>query len=84
MKRKRRTPEAPSATPSPTLGDATPSLAASPGPPLYTARQVATHLNVSRTTVRRLTLNGVLPHVRIGGQIRYDILVVRAAIDCKR
>lgn len=50
-------------------------------PTLYSLRDVAKFLNVSRSTVRRLVDTGQIPSMRVGGQLRFDILAVRAAIN---
>ncbi len=49
-------------------------------PPLYTLREVARHLGVSRSTLQRMTQAGLIPHMRVGRQLRFDILAVRAAL----
>ena len=41
--------------------------------PLATPNQLARKLNISRVTVRRLVRRGKLPHVRVGGQVRFDL-----------
>jgi excisionase family DNA binding protein len=50
-------------------------------PTLYSLREVARYLNVSRSTVRRLVETAQIPSMRVGGQLRFDILAVRAAIE---
>lgn len=44
-------------------------------PKMYrnTVQDVAEAYNLSKNTVRRLTAEGVLPHVRIGRQVRYNL-----------
>ena len=75
---------APPAAPAPV-----PAAPATPGtlaglPPLYTLREVARNLNVSRSTIWRMTKAGAVPYMRVGKQIRFDLLAVRAAIDRHR
>jgi excisionase family DNA binding protein len=53
-------------------------------PPLYTLREVARNLNVSRSTLWRMVKAGLVPHSRVGKQIRFDILAVRAMLDRHR
>ena len=47
-------------------------------------REVARHLGVSKSTLWRLTQAGQIPYVRVGKQLRYDMLAVRAALDRHR
>lgn len=53
-------------------------------PVLYTLREVAQNLSVSRSTIRRLVAAGQIPVIRVGGQLRFDILAVRAAVERAR
>ena len=46
--------------------------------PLWTAKEVAAYLNVSRQTVYNCTLDGRLPGLRVGGLWRYEPAAVRA------
>lgn len=46
---------------------------------LITAEQLGELLNVGAEQVRKLTREGVLPHHRIGGAIRYDFDEVKRA-----
>jgi excisionase family DNA binding protein len=48
------------------------------------ARQLASFFSISPATVRRLVGQGDLPHMRIGGQIRFDLGEVAKAITKKR
>lgn len=48
--------------------------------PLYTVRQLAQHLQVNRQTIRRMVQLGQIPYVRVGRQIRFDILAVRGRL----
>lgn len=49
--------------------------------PLYTVRQLASHLQVNRQTIRRMVSMGQIPFVRVGRQIRFDLLAVRSRLD---
>ena len=49
--------------------------------PMLTAQAVAEILAVSQHRVYELTRRGVLPHTRIGRQVRYDPERLRAWID---
>ena len=62
------------------LGDGTGSYP-SDLPTLYTVRQIAHHLNVSRSTIRRMVQLGQIPSTRVGGQLRFDVLAVRSRLD---
>jgi len=46
-----------------------------------TVRQIATHLSVSRATIRRMYKSGQIPYMRVGNQYRFDPVAVRAALD---
>lgn len=50
-------------------------------PTLMTVRQIATHLSVSRATIRRMYKSGQIPYMRVGNQYRFDPVAVRAALD---
>ena len=52
-----------------------------PGTTLLSARALSDHLNVSRSTIRRLVKSGRIPFSRVGKQLRFDLLAVRAVID---
>lgn len=41
-------------------------------PELKTIEEVATMLNISTRTVRRLCSAGEIPHIYVGNQIRFD------------
>jgi excisionase family DNA binding protein len=45
---------------------------------LWTARDVADYLQASRSWVYQKAESGTLPHLRIGGLLRFDPEVVRA------
>ena len=49
--------------------------------PMLTAEQVAEVLAVPQHRVYELTRRGVLPHTRIGRQVRYDAERLREWID---
>ena len=46
-------------------------MATSSGDGLWTAEQVATFLNVSKTWVYRAGVKGLLPSLRLGGVVRF-------------
>lgn len=79
-----RRDSAPEATSTPAPIPAQPPADLAGLPPLYTLKDVARHLSVSRSTLRRMVNAGSVPVVRVGGQLRFDILAVRAAIDRHR
>jgi excisionase family DNA binding protein len=60
----------------------------SPPPPkptrLLTPPEAAAFLSVSLRTLTRLTATGVLPHVRIGGQRRYELEALLAYVARQR
>jgi excisionase family DNA binding protein len=45
---------------------------------------VAEKLNVSTSTVKRMTLAGELPHVKIGRSVRYDLHAIAEWLDSKK
>lgn len=45
-----------------------------------TPRQVADHLQLHEATVRRLSRRGLIPAMRVGQQLRYDLAAVEAAL----
>lgn len=48
---------------------------------LVTAAELADeHLSVNISTVYRLARRGVIPHVRIGKVVRFDVAAVKAAL----
>lgn len=49
-------------------------------PPLYTLREIARNLGVSKATLWRMTQAGKIPFMRVGKQLRFDILAVKAAL----
>jgi len=51
---------------------------------LIKAEQLAELLGLSPDQVRRLTRDGIIPHHRIGGAIRYDFEAVKAATGEKK
>lgn len=48
--------------------------------PLLTAAEVAERLNLTERTIRRHAENGVLPHVRIAGSVRFKRDEIEALI----
>lgn len=71
---------APVATTATTLGDGT-GTSFPAGLPLYTVRDIALHLKVSRNTIRKMVTLGQIPYVRVGKQIRFDPVAVRSRLD---
>jgi excisionase family DNA binding protein len=63
----------------PALGDATPATLSTP-PSLVTPVGLARHLAVSETTVRRLVDDKVIPVIRVGNLLRFDVADVRRAL----
>lgn len=59
------------------------SVGKSAGPylSLMTIRELSSYLNVSRSTIRRLHRSGQIPAMRVGKQLRFDAIAVRAALD---
>lgn len=53
------------------------------GPPLVTGKQLAANLGVSGKTIGRLVRSGQIPAVKIGDLWRFDVGVVRRALDKK-
>jgi len=51
---------------------------------LLTAEELAELLSLGAEQVRRLTRQGLIPHHRIGGAIRYDFEAVKAATGEKK
>ena len=49
--------------------------------PLMSLKECADYLGVGRSTLRRYVKNGIVPSVRVGGHVKFDVLVVRAAIN---
>jgi excisionase family DNA binding protein len=49
-------------------------------PPLYTLREIARNLGVSKSTLWRMVQAGRIPYFKVGKQLRFDILAVRAAL----
>jgi excisionase family DNA binding protein len=47
---------------------------------LVDIRTLASELAISRSTAYRLTEQNVIPHYRIGGQLRFDLIEVSEAI----
>ena len=53
-------------------------------PRLLTARDLADYLNVSSTTVHRMTKRGELPEpVRFGNVVRWDLNAIDRLLDAK-
>ena len=63
-----------------TLGDGT-GTSFPAGVPLYTVRDIALHLKVSRNTIRKMVTLGQIPYLRVGKQIRFDPVAVRSRLD---
>lgn len=42
-------------------------------PLLMTSKELATYLKVNPSTVRNWTRKGAIPHIRIGGTIRFNL-----------
>jgi excisionase family DNA binding protein len=49
--------------------------------PLMSMREISDYLGVGRSTIKRYVKNGIIPFVRVGGLVKFDVLVVRAALD---
>jgi excisionase family DNA binding protein len=49
--------------------------------PLLDIKELARELKIGRSTAYKLTTDGVIPHVRVGGQLRYDIVEVTHALS---
>lgn len=47
-----------------------------------TAAEIAARLRVSRSTITRLCQQGRIPHIRIGGSLRFDWALVSDAVEC--
>ena len=52
--------------------------------PVYSIREVATHLGISEKTVRRWIANGDLSHHRLGRQIRITHADIQTFIKTRR
>lgn len=48
---------------------------------LHTQEQVAEELNVSSRTVRNWTTRRIIPAIRVGRVVRYDISKVKKALE---
>jgi len=48
---------------------------------LLTYRELAQVLDLSLRTVVKMTLEGKIPHLKIGTCVRFDLLVVKAALQ---
>jgi len=53
-------------------------------PVLFSLREIASHLGVSRATIRRLVTAGGIPFFRVGSQLRFDPVAVRARLEQHR
>lgn len=51
---------------------------------LLTPSEAAAFLSVSQRTLTRLTAAGALPHVRVGGQRRYEFEALRTYVARQR
>ena len=49
--------------------------------PLMTSREAMRYLNVSRTTLWRLTRDGMLPAYRIGGDLRFKMADIQGFLE---
>lgn len=49
--------------------------------PLMSAREISDYLGIGRSTLRRYVHSGIVPSIRIGGHVKFDVLAVRAALD---
>jgi excisionase family DNA binding protein len=61
-----------------------PPVSNGPATSLLSVKQIANHLNVSRSTIHRMVKSGQIPYKRMGGKrghLRFDVLAVRAALD---
>lgn len=50
---------------------------------MLSVRALASHLNVSRSTIRRMVESGQIPYMRVRKVLRFDMMAVRAVIDKK-
>lgn len=48
---------------------------------LMTAREICEYLQIGRSTLKRYVNNGLIPVIRMGGNIRFDVVAVRTAIE---
>ena len=48
---------------------------------LMSAKQISDYLGIGRSTLRRYVKNGIIPSIKMGGFVRFDVLAVRAALD---
>ena len=49
--------------------------------PLMTAKQICDYLQIGRSTLGRYVKNGLVPSIKLGRHVRFDVLAVRAAIE---
>lgn len=49
--------------------------------PLMSMREISDYLGVGRSTIKRYVKNGIIPFIKVGGLTKFDVLVVRAALD---
>ena len=54
---------------------------AAPGPMLLTSRQASAALNICQKTLWQMRRDGLLPTVRLGTVIRFDVRDLAALID---
>lgn len=58
----------------------TAALSDGPTLKLVSAKELAHMVGVGEQTIRRSAARGEIPHVRLGNQLRFDILAVKAAM----
>ncbi len=48
---------------------------------LMTAEETAKYLKVRPATIRKWTMNGYIPHIKVGGAVRYDLDKIDAWLE---